>query len=238
MFQESPYTSPGWLLAIYILPISITRLPVLHILSYLSGFYTFFRWPFCPGGQWDFIVVQISFTGLLGWPKRAYAFFPEYIQEKTHTPFLAKCIIVDVLPLFLCFQGNSSLPLQSFSWNSAPLSSPLRRLTSIYFWRIAVIYNSAVLWSTVPLSSFLQLAFLWAGHKTAGLLQALICFRQGTLSLWLIPLPGGKWALHLPVHTPTDSLPLVLLIPVHLAQKLQTVPNRRLKALTLQMGRV
>ena len=23
------------------------------------------------------------------WPKRAYAFFPEYIQEKTHTPFLA-----------------------------------------------------------------------------------------------------------------------------------------------------
>ena len=26
---------------------------------------------------------------MLHWPKRAYAFFPEYIQEKTHTPLLA-----------------------------------------------------------------------------------------------------------------------------------------------------
>ena len=33
-----------------------------------------------------------------------------YIQEKTHTPFLAKGIIVQVLPLFMCFQGDSNLP--------------------------------------------------------------------------------------------------------------------------------
>ena len=29
---------------------------------------------------------------------------------KTHTPFLAKGIIVEVLPLFLCFKGDSNLP--------------------------------------------------------------------------------------------------------------------------------
>ena len=84
---------------------------------------------------------------------------------------------------------------------------------------------------------FLQLAFLWAGQQIPLLLQGLMCLWQGTLSLWLIPLPGGKWALHLPVQTPTASLLLVLPIPVHLAQKLQAVPNRRLKALTLQVGR-
>ena len=42
--------------------------------------------------------------------KRAYAVFSEYIQEKTHTPFLAKGIIVHVLPLFMCFNGDSNLP--------------------------------------------------------------------------------------------------------------------------------
>ena len=42
--------------------------------------------------------------------KKVYFFFPEYIQEKTHTPFLSKCIIVDILPLFMCFKGELNLP--------------------------------------------------------------------------------------------------------------------------------
>ena len=172
------------------------------------------------------------------WPKGAYAFFPEYIQEKTHTPFLAKCIIVDVLPLSYAFHAIPVYLLKSVSCNSAPLSSALGSLTSIYFWTIAVIYNSAGLWMTVPLSSFLQLSLLWAGRNTAGLLQAVVWFRHGTLSIWLIPLPGGKWELNLPVQTPPASLSLVLPIPVHFPQKLQTGLNRRLMALTFQVGRV
>ena len=108
----------------------------------------------------------------------------------------------------------------------------------MYFWTITVIYNSAGLWIRVSLSYFLQLTFLWAGHNTAWLLQALVCFWHGTLSLWIIPLPGGKWELYLAVQTPPASLSWVLPIPVHFPQKLQTGPNWRLKALTLQVGRV
>ena len=35
---------------------------------------------------------------------------PEYIQEKMHKPFLAKGIILEVLPLYNCFKGDSNLP--------------------------------------------------------------------------------------------------------------------------------
>ena len=110
MFQETPYTSPEWLLAIYIPPISVARLPFLHGLSGISGFDTFFRMALLPAGKRDFFVALICLSRLLGWPQRAYAFFPEYIQGKTHTPFMAKGIIVHVLPLFICFLGDSNLP--------------------------------------------------------------------------------------------------------------------------------
>ncbi len=161
-----------------------------------------------------------------------------FLRKKRIRPFWPRASLSTFCLFSYALNAIPVYPLKSFSCNSAPLTSRLRSLPSIYFWTIAVIYNSAGLWITVPLSSFLQLAILWAGRKPAGLLQALIWFRHGMLSLWLIPLPGGKWALHLPVQTPTASLSLVLPIPVHLAQKLQTVPNRRLKALTLQVGRV
>ena len=110
MFQDTPYTSPEWLLAIYIPPISVARLPFLHGRSCISGFDTFFHMALLPAGKREFFVALICFSSLLGWPKRAYTFFPECIQEKTHTPFLAKGIIVHVLPLFMCFQGDSNLP--------------------------------------------------------------------------------------------------------------------------------
>ena len=64
------------------------------------------------GGKRYFFIVQICIARLLAWLKRAYAFFPEFIQEKTHTRFLAKCIIVEVVPLFLCFKGDSNVPLE------------------------------------------------------------------------------------------------------------------------------
>ena len=51
MFQETPYTSPEWLLAIYIPPIRVKRLPVLRGLSCLSRLYTFFGWPFGTVGR-------------------------------------------------------------------------------------------------------------------------------------------------------------------------------------------
>ena len=129
MFQETPYTSPEWLLAIYIPPISVARLPFLHGLSCISGFDTFFRMALLPDGKRDFFVALICLSRLLCWPKRAYAFFPEYIQEKTHTPFLAKGITIDVLPLFMCFKGDSNLHLEicflqfCFAFKSSSLPS-------------------------------------------------------------------------------------------------------------------
>ena len=64
------------------------------------------------GGKWYFFVVQIFIAHLPAWPKRSYEFSPEYIQEKTHTRFLAQCIIVEVVPLFLRFTGDSNVCLE------------------------------------------------------------------------------------------------------------------------------
>ena len=114
MFQDTPSTFPEWLFAIYIPPISVARLPFLHGLSCISGFDTLFSMALLTDGKGNFIVALICLSRLLGWPKRAYAFFPEYIQEKTHTPFLAKGFIVEVLLLFLCFKGDSNLPPEIF----------------------------------------------------------------------------------------------------------------------------
>ena len=58
MFQDTPYTSPvtpytspEWLFAIYIPPISVARLPCLHGQSCISDFDIFSAWPFCPMGS-------------------------------------------------------------------------------------------------------------------------------------------------------------------------------------------
>ena len=80
---------------------------------------------------------------LFGWPKRAYAFFPEYIQEKSHPPFLDNCIIVYVFLLFMCFKVESNLSLENCFLQSVLLSSPLQFLTTIYVWTIVIIYNPA-----------------------------------------------------------------------------------------------
>ena len=82
MFQDTPYTSPEWLLGIYIPPISVARLPFLLGLSYISGFDTLFSMALLTDGKRDFLLGLICLSSLLGWPKRAYAFFPEYIQQK------------------------------------------------------------------------------------------------------------------------------------------------------------
>ena len=101
----------------------ISPWPVLHF-----WFFHFFRMALLSDAKWHFFVVLICLALLFGWPKRAFAFFPEYIQEKTHPPFLANCIIVDVLPLFMCFKGDSNLPLDNcflqfcFAFKSSSLS--------------------------------------------------------------------------------------------------------------------
>lgn len=56
-------------------------------------------------------VVLISSAHLFGWIKSVYGLYLN-IFRKMHTPFLANCIIGDVQPLFLCFNGESFLPLQ------------------------------------------------------------------------------------------------------------------------------
>ena len=176
MFQDTPCTSPEWLLAIYIPPISVARLPFLHGRSCIFGFDTFFHMALLPDGERYFFVALICLSRLLGWPKRAYAFYPEYIQEKTHTPFLAKGIIVHVLRLLMCFQGDSNLPPEicflqfSLAFKSSSLPSLNIFVDESYHLLLCRFVNCR------PLSSIFHLAFLGPGCKSAGLLQALVWF--------------------------------------------------------------
>ena len=141
-----------------------------------SGLDTFFRMALWPAGKRDFFGALIGLSMMLGWPKRAYAFFPEYIQEKTHTPFLAKGIIVHVWPLFMCFQGDSNLPPQicflqfCLAFKASSLPSLNIFVDDRYHLKLCRFVNCSAL------SSIFQLAFLGAGRKSAGLLQALFWF--------------------------------------------------------------
>ena len=87
-----------------------SKAPIYPWLVLHFWFVNFFRMAHLPTGKQDFFGALICISRVLGWPKRAYAFFPEYIQKKTHTPFLATGIIVLVLLLFMCLQGDSNLP--------------------------------------------------------------------------------------------------------------------------------
>ena len=87
MIQDTPYTSPEWLLAIYIPSISVARLPLLHGQSCISGFDTFLQHG--PFARWEArLLWSADLPFHVAWlAKRAYAFFPEYTQEKTIRPF-------------------------------------------------------------------------------------------------------------------------------------------------------
>ena len=84
----------------------------------------FSPWPVLPAclvftlfkdGPFDLWEVRLpcsaDFPFRVAWlAKKSVCVFPKYIQEKTHMLFLAKCIIVHVFPLFMCFKDNSYLP--------------------------------------------------------------------------------------------------------------------------------
>ena len=74
--------------------------------------FTHFWMSLLTGVKGYFFVVQICIARLLAWPKMWYAFSPEYIRQKTHTLFLAKCFTVEVVPLLLCFKGDSNVLLE------------------------------------------------------------------------------------------------------------------------------
>ena len=107
----------------------ISPWPVLHF-----WFGHFF--PHGPFARWEarLFGALICFSRLLGWPKRAYAFFPEYIQEI----YCPRAIIVHVLPLFMRFQGDSNLPPEicflqfclAFKASSLPSDRKSTRLNS------------------------------------------------------------------------------------------------------------
>ena len=130
MFQDTPYTSPEWLLAIYILPISVARLPFLHGPSCISGLDTFFRMALLPSGKRDFFGALICLSRVLGWPKRAYSFFPEYIQKKRIRPFGPRASLSTFCHFSCAFKAIRIYLLKSVSCNSALLSNPLRCLPS------------------------------------------------------------------------------------------------------------
>ena len=107
MFQNTPYTSPEWLLAIYIPPIGVARLPFLHGRSCISGLDTFFRLALLPAGKRDFFGVLICLSRLLGWPKNAYALF----GQGHHWPRFAAFHVL-------------SRRFESTSWNLFPAILP------------------------------------------------------------------------------------------------------------------
>ena len=130
-------------------------------------------------GKWYFIVVQICIVSLLAWPERAYAFSPEYIQEETHTPFLAKCIIVELLPPILCFKGNSKVPFEicfllfcldfkSSSWPS--LNRFLDDSCPLLLWQFVNCCAPELHFSTL---------FLWGERKSKILVQKLYWYPVG-----------------------------------------------------------
>ena len=58
------------------------RLPFLHGRSCISGLDTFFRMALLPAGKRVFFGALICLSRLLGWPKRAYAFFPRSEERR------------------------------------------------------------------------------------------------------------------------------------------------------------
>lgn len=108
--------------------------------------------------------------------KKGVCPFLEYIQKKRIRP-LWPTASQAMFSLFSCALMESPFYLfKSLSCHSPLLTSPFRWLTSRHFSTVD-IFNSAVSWILVPLSSIFQLVFLGTGHKTAGFPQALFCFR-------------------------------------------------------------
>ena len=130
-------------------------------------------------GKWYFFVVQIFFDHLLAWPKRAYVFSPKYIQEKRHTPFLAKCVIVEVMPLFLCFKGKSNVPLEiCFLLFCLALKAALLPSLNRFLEESCPLLLCHVVNCCAPELHF-STRFLWAEHKSKILVQDLYWFPAG-----------------------------------------------------------
>ena len=167
--------------------------------------------------------------------KKGVCVFPEYIQEKTHTPFLANCIIVYVLPLFMCFKGDSNLPLENcfLQFCLAFKSSSLPYL-NIFLDDSYHLYPCRFVNCSAPELHF-STRFFGSWPPNLRIASGPILVLGGRLSLCLILLPDWKLEWPVPFQTPRASLSLVPPLPVHPLDKLQTVRNRRLNVLILQV---
>ena len=145
-----------------------------------------------PARKRDLFGALICLSRLLGWPKRAYAFFPEYIQEKTHTLFLAKGIIVHVLPIFMCFQGDSNVPpeicfLQFFlAFKASSLPSLNIFVDERYHLKLCRFVNCSA-----PELHF-STRFFGSWPQRRRIPSGPLLVLAGRLSLCLILLPDGK----------------------------------------------
>ena len=148
--------------------------PLLHFL-----FLHLFRKFLLTNGKWDFFVVLICISGLLGWPKRAYAFFSEFIQEKMHTPFLAKGILVDVWPLFMCFSGDSILTPEicflQFCLSFQSFSLPVSISVSTSRPWVPLSISSTKCTQSLPCASYHPRLWVYKGEKTQPLLSRSLC---------------------------------------------------------------
>ena len=134
----------------------------------------------------------ICIARLFSWPKRASAFFPKFIQERTQTPFLANCIIIEVLRNFMCFKGDSNLPVKNcfLQFCLALKSSSLPYLNTfldesyhLYLCRSVNCRSPELHFPNRFFGSWLQTCRIASGP---------ILVPGCRLSLWLILVPDGK----------------------------------------------
>ena len=133
-------------------------------------------------GPFDLCEVRLLCSADLHCPlvwlaKKGVFILPEYIQEKRIRLSWPTASLGNFFRFSCALKASPIYVLKTVSCNSALLSNPFHFLTSIYIWTTVIIYNPASVWTAVPLSSIFQLAFLGAGPKTAGLLQALFWFQ-------------------------------------------------------------
>ena len=107
-------------------------------------------------------------------------------------PFLAKGIIVNVLPLFMCFQGDSNLPPEiSFlqfclTFKASSLSSLNIFVDESYHLKHCRFVNCSA-----PELHF-STRFFGSWPQKRRIASGPILVLGGRLSLWLILLPDGK----------------------------------------------
>ena len=163
--------------------------------------------PLLTDAKWYLCVVLICSTKLLGWPK-GHTRFPWIYSGKTHTPTLANDVFEEVLPLSMCFRGETKRPIE-IPFPQFCLAFKFFFVTYLKaFFHVRYHLQSCRIVNCSAWAPIFNL-FLW--HLAT---KQQDCFKaysgsEGKLSLWSIPLPHWKLEWHAPVQTPRRCFSLL-----------------------------